>query len=197
MHIDQTISAAIESAASLEWMPASNGQAYIRAGAYGVFGSVVRYDHHNEPVHSYAVVHASDGTHVDGDPSACTFATPERAITAAEQLQAVLSSLADSVRDAISRWTNCDWTHETGRDDNGAPVYCSGHHPESCDYCAWVSKSVEAAHAAGWQAVAKLQAGDVAAALELVEEAASEEAEWGHAPTWRPVVDEIDGSGLV
>lgn len=191
MHIDQTISAAIESAARLEWMPASNGQAYIRAGAYGIFGS---FDG-EQP--TYSVVHASDGTHVDGDPSACTFTTPEKAITAAEQLQAVLSSLADSVRDAISRWTGCDWTHENGRDDNGAPVYCSGHHPETCEYCARVASSVEAAHAAGWQAVAKLQAGDVAAALELVEEAASEEAEWGHAPTWRPVVDEVDGSGLV
>lgn len=102
---------------------------------------------------------------------------------------------------ATGTWTGADWTHELRRDGRDVyedvdghdeAVYCSGE--SDCERCRDAERDAAGAEVEADEALEHAREGRWDEALGHAEEAARLEGEWGDSPTWRPLVEAIEGA---
>lgn len=108
--------------------------------------------------------------------------------------------LINAIEDAQINWQGADWRHELRVDgkvvttDEDEYVYCEGG-SDNCSYCAEAVESAERASEFGDVALSilnlekELSEDRMSSIEEAIESARREETEWGHDPTWGPVLE--------
>lgn len=92
---------------------------------------------------------------------------------------------------ATGRWTDADWTHEIGQDDDGEPIYCDGD-TEDCETCAEAKDAAADAEVHAAEALAALDRDDIAGAKASASLCLACEDQFGDAPTWGAFCRAID-----